>query len=98
MSEAIARALGLARTGRSEEGIVLIDEAIASGCGLPLPTLLGLTPESVWSLLGPERARSFAEALRTRTALLMGAGRVLEAKRCEKMVGALERLEEARRG
>lgn len=98
MAEAIARALGLARAGRPEEGITILDEAVASGCGLPVPMLLGLTPETVWSLLGPEKARSFGEAMRTRTTLLMGAGRLEEAKRCDQMVGALERLAEARRG
>ena len=98
MAEAIARALGVARAGRHEEGIAILDEAVASGCGLPLPMLLGLTPETVWSLLGPAKSLSLAEALRTRTTLLMGAGHVEESKRCEKLADALERLREARRG
>jgi hypothetical protein len=91
MAEALARALGVARAGQPDEGVAIIDEAIASGFGLPLEMLLSLTPETVSSLLGPDKARSFAEALRTRTALLMNAGRVDEANRCEKMAAALER-------
>jgi hypothetical protein len=93
MAEAVARALGVARAGQPDEGVAIIDEAVASGFGLPVATLLGLTPETVFSLLGPDKARSFAEALRTRTALLMNAGRVDEANRCERMAAALERLD-----
>ncbi|HEV8551399.1 MAG TPA: hypothetical protein VGQ57_20270 [Polyangiaceae bacterium] len=90
-AEAIARALGLARGGQPEEGLSVIDDALASGLGLPVPMLLGLTPDTVWSLLGPEKSRAFAEALRTRALILDGAKRTSEAVRCEQLAEALEK-------
>lgn len=91
LAEAIARALGLARSGQAEEGLSVIDDALASGLGLPVPMLLGLTPDTVWSLLGPQKSRAFAEALRARALILTGANRANEALRCEKLAEALER-------
>jgi hypothetical protein len=96
LAEAIARALGVAKAGQPEEGIAIIDDAIAAGFGLPVPMLLGLTPQTVWSLLGPDKARSFAEALRARATLLAGAGRADERTRCENLAAALDRLRGAR--
>lgn len=92
LAEAIAQALGLARSGRPDEGLTLVDDAIASGLGLPLPMLLSLTPETVWSLLGPQKARSFAEALRARAGILSQAGRTNEATASERLASVLERL------
>jgi hypothetical protein len=92
LAEAIARALGLARAGRGEEGIELLEDAVASGFGMPLPMLLKLTPETVLSLFGKERARHLAEALRAHHGMLELVGRVEESARSGALAAALEEL------
>ncbi|HSU38064.1 MAG TPA: hypothetical protein VLJ38_00820 [Polyangiaceae bacterium] len=90
LAEAIARALGLARAGRGEEGIELLEDAIASGLGMPLPMLLKLTPETLFSLFGKERSALLAEALRAHEGMLAAAGRADEAARSGKLAASLE--------
>ncbi len=91
LGQAIARALGLARSGQHEEGLAIVADAIASGVGLPLPMLLTLTPETVLSLLGPDKARSLAEGLRAHAEILKLAGRTPEASASERLASELER-------
>jgi len=90
LAETIARALGLARSGQHDEGITLVEDAIASGLGLPLSMLLGLTPETVRSLVGEDRVPALVEALRAYTEMLRLAGRRdAEARAAERLVNAL---------
>lgn len=91
LAEAIARALGVARSGRTDEGIALLEDAVASGFGLPLTMLLKLTPETVRSLVGIERAPALAEALRAHAEMLRSAGRAVEAMASDRLAGELER-------
>jgi hypothetical protein len=90
LAEAIARALGLARAGRREEGIELLEDAVASGLGMPLPMLLKLTPDTLFSLFGKERSTLLAEALRAHEGMLVAAGRAGEAERSGALAAALE--------
>ena len=90
LAEAVARALGLARAGRGEEGIELIEDAVASGLGMPLPMLLKLTPQTLFSLFGKERSALLAEALRAHEGMLAAAGRTGEAERSGTLAAALE--------
>jgi hypothetical protein len=92
LAEAIARALGMARAGRSDEGIEVLEDAVASGLGMPLPMLLKLTPETLVSLFGKERARLLAEALRAHEAMLELADRKDEAEASRTLAAALETL------
>jgi hypothetical protein len=92
LAEAIARALGLARAGRGEEGIELLEDAVASGFGMPLPMLLQLTPQTLLSLFRKERALHLAEALRAHHGMLELAGRADEAERSETLARSLETL------
>jgi len=89
LAETLARALGLARSGQHDEGIALVEDAVASGFGLPLSMLLGLTPDTVRSLIGAERVPALVEALRAYTEMLKLAGRASEARAAERMVSAL---------
>jgi hypothetical protein len=89
LAETIARALGLARSGQHDEGIALVEDAIASGFGLPLSMLLGLTPDTVRSLIGAPRVPALIEALRAYTEMLRLAGRDAEARASERLVDAL---------
>jgi hypothetical protein len=91
LAEVIARALGLARSGQAEAGLELLEDAIASGFGMPLAMLLKLTPDTVWSLFGPERARLLAEALTTHHAMLELAGRAADGARSRALAEALEK-------
>lgn len=95
LAETIARALGLARSGEADAGLDLLEDAIASGFGMPLPMLLKLTPETVWSLFGPERSRMLAEALTTHHAMLEVAGRGSDGEASKKLASALGRLADA---
>ena len=90
LAEAVARALGLARSGAHEAGLELLEDALASSFGMPLPMLLKLTPQTVWSLFGPARARLLAEALPAHQAMLELAGRGTEAERWRALAAALE--------
>jgi len=90
LAHAIARALGIARSGRPDEGIAVVEDAIASGFGMPLPMLLKLTPATVSSLFGPERARLLAEALRAHAEMLRLAGRLDDSAASERLAGELE--------
>jgi hypothetical protein len=92
LAEAIARALGLARAGKGEEGIELLEDAVASGLGMPLPMLVKLTPETLLSLFGRERVLLLAEALRAHHAMLEVAGRGHEAAQSDALAAALEAL------
>ncbi len=89
LAEVIARALGLARSGQAEAGLEMLEDAIASGFGMPLPMLLKLTPDTVWSLFGPERARLLTEALTTHHAMLELAGRGADGARSKALADAL---------
>jgi hypothetical protein len=80
MAEAIARALGLAKSGATEEGIKAVETAVAAELGMPLPMLLKLTPTTIVSLLGTEKARLLVDALRAHAEMLELAGRPLEAR------------------
>jgi hypothetical protein len=91
LAEAIARALGVARAGRTDEGIEMLEDAVASGYGMPLPMLLKLTPATVFSLLGPDRARLLAEALRAHASMLELAGRADDARVSSRAAEELER-------
>jgi hypothetical protein len=95
LAEAIARALGLAKAGKGEEGIELLEDAVASGFGMPLPMLLKLTPQTVWSLFGKDRALQLAEALRVHHSLLAQAGRQADAAQSDRLARALDALAEA---
>lgn len=90
LAEAVARALGLARNGRTEAGVELLEQAIASGLGMPLPMLLKLTPETVASLFGPERARALVEALRAYS-LLAAAEHATEGRQAAALAESLAR-------
>lgn len=92
LAEAIARALGLARSGRAEEGIDALEDAVASGLGMPLPMLLKLTPATLFSLFGKERALLLAEALRAHEQMLRLAERSEEAEASRSVAAALEAL------
>jgi len=89
LGETIARALGLARSGKQDEGISLVEDAVASGFGLPLSMLLGLTPDTVRSLIGEARVPALVEALRAYTEMLKLAGRDAEARTAERLLTAL---------
>jgi hypothetical protein len=90
LADAVARALGLSRSGRGEEGIELLEDAVASGLGMPLPMLLKLTPDTLFSLFGKERTAMLAEALRAHENMLAAAGRPSDAERSGKLAAALE--------
>lgn len=94
LAEAVARALGVARSGQPDEGIALLEDAVASGFGLPLAMLLKLTPETVRSLVGIDRAPALAEALRAHAEMLKGAGRAPEASASERLASELDRRRE----
>lgn len=89
LAATMARALGLARSGQHDEGIALVQDAVASGFGLPLSMLLGLTPDTVRSLIGEARVPALVEALRAYTEMLKLAGREAEARASERLVTAL---------
>ncbi|HWP07006.1 MAG TPA: hypothetical protein VNN72_14735 [Polyangiaceae bacterium] len=91
LAETIARALGIARSGQHEEGLTLVEDAVASGFGLPLSMLLGLTPETVRSLIGEERVPALVEALRAYIEMSKLAGRGAEARASERLVNALDK-------
>ncbi len=95
LAEVIARALGLAKAGKGEEGIELLEDAVASGFGMPLPMLLKLTPQTVWSLFGKDRSLRLAEALRVHHSLLAQAGRREDAAQSDRLASALEALAQA---
>ncbi|HTQ05927.1 MAG TPA: hypothetical protein VMI54_18830 [Polyangiaceae bacterium] len=95
LAEMVARALGLARSGEAEAGLTLLEDAIASTFGMPLPMLLKLTPETVWSLFGPERARMLAEALTTHHAILELQGRGAHGEASKELALALTRRADA---
>ena len=80
MAEAIARALGRARSGQTEEGLALVEKAIASELGMPLAMLLKLTPRTIVNLLGEEKARLLGQALEARGEILKLAGRADDAQ------------------
>ena len=90
LAETIARALGIARSGQHEEGIALVEDAVASGFGLPLSMLLGLTPDTVRSLIGEAKVPALVEALRAYTEMVRLAGREAEAHRSERLAKDLE--------
>jgi hypothetical protein len=91
LAETIARALGVARSGQPDEGISLVEDAVASGFGLPLGMLLKLTPDTVRSLVGVDRAPALAEALLAHAEMLKLAGREAEARASERLATELER-------
>ncbi|HEY3495670.1 MAG TPA: hypothetical protein VGK73_13325, partial [Polyangiaceae bacterium] len=80
LAEAIARALGRARSGETEEGLAVVEKAIASELGMPLAMLLKLTPRTIVNLLGEEKARLLAQALEARGEILKLAGRSDDAE------------------
>lgn len=80
MAEAIARALGVAKSGNPEEATSAIENAVASNLGMPLPMLLKLTPRTIMSLLGPEKSRLLVEALRAHAEIGSLAGHEREAR------------------
>src|SRR5262245_56484750 len=89
MAEALARALGLARSGQTEEGKAALEKAVAGELGMPLPMLLKLTPRTIVNLLGEEKARLFARALETRAEILRLAGRSGDAEESFATAGAV---------
>jgi hypothetical protein len=91
LAETMARALGLARSGQAEAGIDMLEDALGSGFGMPLPMLLKLTPDTVWSLFGPDRALLLAEALSAHQAMLELAGRTADAQKSKNLASALEK-------
>ena len=91
LAEGIARALGVARSGQPDAGIAELEGAVASGFGLPLAMLLKLTPETVRSLVGVDRAPALVEALRAHAEMLKLAGRETEARASERLATELER-------
>lgn len=92
MAEAIARALGLARAGKTEEGIDTVEKAIASELGMPLAMLLKLTPKTMVNLLGEEKARLLVDALRARAEMLQLAGRTNDADESFATASAVDAL------
>jgi hypothetical protein len=91
LAESIARALGVARSGQPDEGVAILEGAIASGFGLPLAMLLKLTPDTVRSLVGIDRAPALAGALRAHAEVLKLAGRDVDARASERLASELER-------
>ena len=90
LAEGIARALGVARNGQPDEGIALLEGAVTSGFGLPLGMLLKLTPDTVRSLVGVDRAPALADALRAYAEILKLAGRDVEARASERLATELD--------
>jgi hypothetical protein len=92
MAEAIARALGAARSGKPEEGVKALENAVASDLGMPLPMLLKLTPHTILSLLGPEKARMLVDALRAYAEMTALARREAESQQASATANALDGL------
>jgi hypothetical protein len=92
MAEAIARAVGLARSGNVDEGIAALENAIASQLGMPLSMLLKLAPQTIVSMLGEEKARLLVDALDARAELERLADRTLEADQFVATAEALRAL------
>lgn len=89
LAEAVARALGAARSGKPEEALLALDRSIGTGVGLPLTLLLKLTPQSFLSVLGRDKASAALDALRARAEILSQLGRTREAAQCQAMVSAV---------
>src|SRR5688572_5152364 len=92
MGEAIARALGLSRSGKVEEGILAVENAVASQLGMPLAMLLKLTPRTIVSVLGEEKARLLVDALQAHAEMTRLDGRSTEADQSVATAEAVQAL------
>ena len=92
LGEVLARALGLGKAGKHDESLQVLEQGVGSELGMPFAMLLRLQPQAVVSLLGPEKAAAFAEALRARSLLFGLAKRDLDAADSASRAAAVERL------
>jgi hypothetical protein len=92
MGEVLARALGLGKTGNFDESHRVLEQGVGAELGMPLAMLLRLEPRALVSLLGPDKAAAFAEALRTRSLLFGLANRDTDAEISASQAAALEKL------
>ena len=92
IGEVLARALGLAKAGNYDESLQVLEQGVSAELGMPFAMLLRLEPKSAVSLLGKDKAKALAEALRTRGLLFELASRSEEAQKSTARAEALERL------
>jgi hypothetical protein len=92
LAEAVAKMLGLVKSGLGEEAEALLDEVYASHLGLPREVLAALDDESRKRLLAgrPEIA---AHLLRAEAELRTAQGREAEARTALELAERLEQTE-----
>jgi hypothetical protein len=91
IGEVLARALGLAKKGSYDESLEALEQGVGAELGMPFVMLLRLDNESVVRLLGKDKARALAEALRSRGLVLGLAGRHQEANASASRAAEIER-------